>query len=463
MGKKFIKSFMSVLLALMMIVTVAAVPASAKKIAISKSSVSVVKGCTVTLSVMGTSDKVKWSSDDKTIATVSSKGKVTGKKLGSTTVRATVGDSVLKCKVTVKAGSIATNGNKFSVDKGKTVDVSVNAIGTHDLAVSTADKSIATAALSKDGFNGNITTVNVKGISDGTTKIKIYSKSYEKSVYKYVEIKVGTGKVVSTVSKSGLDISVNYVEVNENLTAEFTVGSSSLKLQDLNISSTAKHNFDVETAIDSEKNVINVKVSGFVEGTGNVMIDSLKDKKLSVSIPVTVTNNAYDVAVWNREPNKRTRTDVVYKLVNSSDQSFYVLEPKDCDPAHAATVLAEAADWYDYYTVYEKTPSKQEKDDIILNKTVNYGGKKVTRYVLVPNGYDEAYSNSAFAMYSGEYEYYTVYANKPDLQVRGDSLCVYEVTPHGMKEAEKRFILTKGEGCEFLADEAWEKYKKTVE
>ncbi len=458
MSRKSFKSILSLLLALMMIVTVAAIPSFAKKIALNRRSVSVVKGYSVTLSLVGTTKKPTWSSADETIATVTKKGVVTGKKIGTTTISATLGESVFECKVTVKPGSIATNENKVSVDKGKIVSVSVKAIGTHDIAVKSSDKSIATASLSNKGFSGDVTTVNIKGISDGTAKIKIYAQGYEKSVYKYVEVKVGTGTVVSELSKSGLTVSVDSVFVNENLTSEFTIASSTVKLQDLKILSTDKHCFDVEYSVDSAKNVINVKVNGFCEGTGNVKISSSTDKKLSVIIPVTVTNNAYDVAVWNREPKKRTKTDVIYTAENAKKEIFYVLEPKECDPAHAATVLAEAADLYEYYTVYEESPCVREKDDIILKKSVKYDGKKVTRYVLVPNGYDEAYSNSVFAVYSGEYEYYTVYANMPKSRAYGDKTFIYDYTPYGSAKSEKRFILTEGVDYEFLADEAWDKY-----
>lgn len=45
---------------------------------------------------------VKWSTSNKKIATVSSKGKVTGKKAGTCTVTAKVGSKSYKCKVTVK-------------------------------------------------------------------------------------------------------------------------------------------------------------------------------------------------------------------------------------------------------------------------------------------------------------------------------------------------------------------------
>lgn len=52
--------------------------------------------------IVPTSKTVKWSTSNKKIATVSSKGKVTGKKAGTCTVTAKVGSKSYKCKVTVK-------------------------------------------------------------------------------------------------------------------------------------------------------------------------------------------------------------------------------------------------------------------------------------------------------------------------------------------------------------------------
>jgi len=57
---------------------------------------------TVTLKVSGTSKKVTFTSNKKSVATVNSKGKVTAKKAGKATITAKVGKKSYKCKVTVK-------------------------------------------------------------------------------------------------------------------------------------------------------------------------------------------------------------------------------------------------------------------------------------------------------------------------------------------------------------------------
>ena len=73
---------------------------AASNIKLNKSNITIQVGKTYNLKVKGTKEKAKWKTANKKVATVNSKGKVTGKKVGIT---ATVGKKILKCKVTVKA------------------------------------------------------------------------------------------------------------------------------------------------------------------------------------------------------------------------------------------------------------------------------------------------------------------------------------------------------------------------
>lgn len=75
---------------------------AAKKVAISKKSAVLYKGKTLKLKVKNTKKKVKWSSSNKKVATVSSKGLVKAKKKGKATITAKVGKKKYKCKITVK-------------------------------------------------------------------------------------------------------------------------------------------------------------------------------------------------------------------------------------------------------------------------------------------------------------------------------------------------------------------------
>ena len=77
--KKTFKSLLSIFLAVFMVASLMAIPSSAAA-KLSKTSVTVTKGYQTSLTVSGASS-VTWSTGDKSIATVSSKGKVVGKAL----------------------------------------------------------------------------------------------------------------------------------------------------------------------------------------------------------------------------------------------------------------------------------------------------------------------------------------------------------------------------------------------
>lgn len=76
------------------------VQASTAKINYTKKTLYVGDKCT--LKIKNTRKKVKWTSSNKSVATVNSKGKVTAKKKGTTTITAKIGNKKYKCKITVK-------------------------------------------------------------------------------------------------------------------------------------------------------------------------------------------------------------------------------------------------------------------------------------------------------------------------------------------------------------------------
>ena len=81
----------------------------AATIKICKKSKTMYVGDSYTLYVVGTSEKAKWSSSNKKVATVSSKGKIKAKKVGKCTIKAKIGKKTYSCKLTVKkAGKTLT-------------------------------------------------------------------------------------------------------------------------------------------------------------------------------------------------------------------------------------------------------------------------------------------------------------------------------------------------------------------
>ncbi|HWT73603.1 MAG TPA: DUF362 domain-containing protein [Mobilitalea sp.] len=87
---------------------------AAPKVRLNKASATVEVGHTITLQVMNSNNSVSWSSKNKSIATVSGKGRVKGIKAGKTTVSAKVGSKTLTCKITVKNSAAVS-------DKGASV------------------------------------------------------------------------------------------------------------------------------------------------------------------------------------------------------------------------------------------------------------------------------------------------------------------------------------------------------
>ena len=125
---------------------------------ISKKKVTLLTGQKVTLKVTGTKKKVSWSSNKKSVATVTKKGKVTAKKKGKATITAKVGSKKLKCVVTVEAPKLSKS--KATVKIGKRLVLKLN--GTiQTVTWKTSDKTVAT--VTKRGV--------VRGIGAGTTTI----------------------------------------------------------------------------------------------------------------------------------------------------------------------------------------------------------------------------------------------------------------------------------------------------
>lgn len=93
----------------------------AAKIKLSKTNLIIGVGQTAKLTVKGTKKKVKWSSTDKSIATVTKKGVVKAKQIGYCRIKAKVGKKTLKCAVKVKTveEANARNLRNYIIKNGK--------------------------------------------------------------------------------------------------------------------------------------------------------------------------------------------------------------------------------------------------------------------------------------------------------------------------------------------------------
>ncbi len=90
------------ILMIVILISIKPVEVLAAKPNLNKTKVTLFKGESITLTVTKKKEKVNWSSSKKSVASVSSSGKVTAKKAGTAQIRAKIGKQTLKCKVIVK-------------------------------------------------------------------------------------------------------------------------------------------------------------------------------------------------------------------------------------------------------------------------------------------------------------------------------------------------------------------------
>jgi len=167
-------------------------------VSLDKNEVTLEKGSTVTLKATvypeTLEDKsVTWKSSDKSIATVTTKGKVKGVKAGTATITCTSNATGLSatCKVTVINGTVTLNKTVAYLEKGKTTTLKATLTPTtlEDMSVTwkSSDKSIATVT-SKG---------KVKGVGYGTATITCTSNATGVSA----TCQVTVGKVVINISE----------------------------------------------------------------------------------------------------------------------------------------------------------------------------------------------------------------------------------------------------------------------
>lgn len=133
---------------------------------LSKTKATLIKGQTLTLK-LGTIkySKVKWTSSKKSVAVISSKGKITAKIKGTTTITATYKNKKYTCKVTVETPKISATMTEIVVGKSAKLII----IGTKQQIIwSSSNKQVATVS------NGKITG-KTEGFVIITAKIGSYN------------------------------------------------------------------------------------------------------------------------------------------------------------------------------------------------------------------------------------------------------------------------------------------------
>lgn len=163
---------------------------AASSVKLNKTSITIQVGKTYNLKVKGTKKKVKWKTANKKVATVNSKGKVTGKKAGTTTVTAEVGKKTLKCKVIVKKGKILSV-NKTSIKIKNKGTIKVTFKGDTTISYDISDPDIISCKWEK-GWNGDNTKLFITGKKSGVAYVTISNDDNDEEVIIKVTVNKGT-------------------------------------------------------------------------------------------------------------------------------------------------------------------------------------------------------------------------------------------------------------------------------
>ena len=218
---KILKRFLPVMLIFILLSNAVTVDAKSK-IRLNKYSATIYIGKSVTLKVKGIDEDttVKWTTGNKSVATVSKKGKVKGKKKGKATITAKVGKKKYMCVVTVKKAKVnkvieATpkdnvnslkdyidkNGFTTPAIKNKTIQwENKHGEGLGDVIMLLPDNmldfiSIANLELASKGFYGKFTfTINTEDLK--TINIKESKMNFDARSYPFPDLEINMSDLV---------------------------------------------------------------------------------------------------------------------------------------------------------------------------------------------------------------------------------------------------------------------------
>ena len=115
-----------ILLILIFVLLGSCIIEAAVSIRLNCQTVTITEGKSYQLKVKGTKKKVKWSSSNKKVSTVSQKGLIKGKKAGRAVITAKIDGKKYSCKVTVKKVSIRLNKSRLTLYKGNSSYLKLN-------------------------------------------------------------------------------------------------------------------------------------------------------------------------------------------------------------------------------------------------------------------------------------------------------------------------------------------------
>lgn len=322
--------------------------------------------------------KVVWTSSNKKVATVTSKGKVKAKKNGKVTITAKLKGTKIKttCKIVV-----GTPVAKIKLDK-KSVELEEG--GKAKLKVTVSPKKPTNKKVTYKSSKKSVVTVNSKGeikaVKAGEAKITVTAADGTgKSATCKVTVK---GKKVVT-PPSDPDIAVGSVALNE--TSVSLLPGESKKL-----SATVKPDNATNKTItwrSSAPSVVTVSSDGTVkavgEGIANVTASASNGKSAACSFKVAYKGEASNQTELNQALSSKMVSNIVYTS-NASDE---VVIPQGNYEDKTLVINAPNADVTNNGSFKQVTVNAIAKDTYVENSTnVVYFNAQTGRIVVGRSG-----------------------------------------------------------------------------
>ena len=238
---------------------------------------------------------VKYTTNNKNVATVNSKGVVTAKKAGTAVITVTVGKYKKTCKVTVKNPSITVKAGASTIYVGKQTKIAVTKLGASGTA------KFATN-------NKNIATVNSKGVvtakKAGTAVITVTVGKYKKTCKVTVKNPSITVKAGASTIYVGKQTKIAVTKYGVSGTAKFTTSNKSIATVNSKGVVTAKKAGTVKITVQvgKYKKVVTVKVKAASLKLAKTAATINKGKTTTIKVSavpsgkVTYTSNNTKVA-----------------------------------------------------------------------------------------------------------------------------------------------------------------------
>ena len=381
------------------------------KLSVSSSNVQIAENSTeyITVRAKG-SHALKANSDDKTVVTTGwvkpwnnndIRLKLTARGKGTTTVKIYMTqfpDVYTTVKVTVgnggSSGKLVVNTDKVSVKAGDTASLYISS-SSGQLNYALSDKNVASIAEGK--WSNGTCTLSIRGLKAGTTTLAIADKT-DASVKKSVTITVtdsaaGYYVVTESIPQKSLSSDQIYRFVDSTKrTYKYVLIPASYDVARLNSAVAKDQNaydyYQIYSTIPSKK-AANDGVKEFSVSVG-------ANGTISAASTVTSANNGIITGTASGafiDPNYvyyNGGTVLNTQSASATTEKRYVLVPTGYDEPKVNTLIANYTKSYDYWLVYNSSPTKKLSTDVIDTWTATVNYQQVTRYILLPQLYDQA-------------------------------------------------------------------------